>query len=118
MNTDNAGRADARREKYSTAMLFDREVLFTHNRIDRSTVPIGMRMYEILPDGSGNPAEIAHSFIGEKYGTIITHCYIPMKHGWRIIGRRDFTVCTERLTLRDFMKIHPPKKKTRQMFGM
>jgi len=112
------GRNNAHIEKYNIATIFGREVIFTQNLIDRTTLPIGMRMYEILADDSGNPAEIAHSFIGKKFGTIITHCYIPMRDGWRIIGRRDLKIRSQISSLKEFMHIHPPKKKKRQQFGM
>ena len=112
------GRLNAHGECFNKATLFGREVIFTPNLIDRQSIPIGMRMYEILADDSGNPAELAHSFVGEKYGTIITHCYFPMRYGWRLIGRNDFTIDNEFIALKEFMQTHPPKKKTRQQFGM
>ena len=110
-------RLNAHCEMYHIATLFGREVLFTFNHIERSTLPIGMRMYEILADDSGVPAELAHSFIGDKYGTVITDRYFPLRNGWRIIGRHDFKLRDECSSLRDFMYDHPPKKKTRQLFG-
>ena len=111
-------RMNAHCEEFQLADFCGRDVLFTKHRIDRSTVPLGMRMYEIKPDDKGRPSMLTHSFIGEKFGTIITHCYIPLDDGWRVIKRRHFRVTDNVISLRAFMKIHPPKQKTRQLFGM
>ena len=104
-------------EIYTVAVFYGREVLFTPNRIFRSTVPMGMRMYEIRQDEKGRPVELAHSVCGEKYGTIITHAYIPLNNGFRQIRGKRLRFKAKETSLRSFMKKHPPKKLTRQMFG-
>ena len=111
-------RLNAHCEIYTIAVFYGREVLFTPNRIDRSTVPMGMRMYEIKPDENGEPAALGHSVFGEKYGTIITHANIPLTDGWRRIRRSRLKMKGEESSLRSFMKKHPPKKRTPQGFGM
>ena len=111
-------RMNAHCEEYQLATFCGREVLFTPHRIDRSTIPLGMRMYEIKPDEKGRPAMLAHSFIGAKFGTIITHCYIPLEDGWRVIKRRHFRISDNLMSLREFMKEHPPKQRKRQLFSM
>lgn len=106
-------------ECYLIARIYGREVLFSRQNIDRATLPVGMRMYVIKPDDNGVPAELAHSFIGEKYGAIITNRYIPLTGGWRRIRKRDLVIGKERFcSLREFMRNNPPKKKTRQLFGV
>ena len=106
-------------ECYHIAKIYGREVLFTDQSIDHSTLPVGMRLYVIKPDEDGVPVALAHSFIGEKYGTIITNRHIPLKDGWRRIRRREFSIGRMSFcSLREFMRNNPPKKKTRQQFGM
>ena len=111
-------RLNAHCEIYTVAVFYGREVLFTPNRIDRSTVPMGMRMYEIRQDENGRPTELSHSVYGEKYGTIITHAYIPIKNGYRRIRGKSLRLKSQETSLRSFMKKHPPKKRTPQGFGM
>ena len=113
------GRINARRERFHKAVLFGRTVLFTPSLINRNSVPKGMRMYEIRANDIGQPDELAHSLTGPKYGTIITNRYFSLNNGYRRIKKNEFAVRPlKTCTLKEFMRMYPPKKKTRQLFGM
>lgn len=113
------GRINARKEEFRLADLFGRTVLFTPNLIDRRSIPKGMRMYEIRANDIGLPDELAHSMTGPKYGTIITNRYFSLNNGYRRIKKNEFAVRPLKpCTLKEFMRMYPPKKKTRQLFGL
>jgi len=113
------GRINARKEEFRLADLFGRTVLFTPNLIDRRSIPKGMRMYEIRANDIGMPDELAHSMTGPKYGTIITNRYFSLNNGYRRIKKNEFAVRPlKTCRLKEFMRMYPPKKKTRQLFGM
>lgn len=114
-----SGRINARREEFQLADLFVRTVLFTPNLIDRRSIPKGMRMYEISANDIGKPHELAHSLIGPKYGTVITNRYFPLNNGYRQVKKSAFAIRPfKKCSLKEFMEMYPPKKKTRQHFGM
>jgi len=112
------GRINARRATFFRAQLFGRTVLYTPNLVDRRTVPKGMKMYELRADDMGKPCEIAHSFVGPKYGTIITHKFFSLRNGYRPLRKNSLSLDSEETSsLREFMREFPPKNNKQQKFG-
>lgn len=110
-------RSNAMKETYETVVVFGQIMLFSCARIERSTVPEGMYMYEVRHDGDGSPCQIAEWIWADHLGTLITDRPVRLKkspaisnayrdvdpeNDWRYAG----TICS----LREFMEEHPPKK--------
>lgn len=105
---------DAMKESFIHAHLLEENVLFTAARLDRSTVPENLFVYEIgYSDDIDVPDKIANT-IGENfYGTVVSE--IPYK-----IGNGQCIICFEEsafffdsehiddtFSIRDFPKIYP-----------
>ena len=67
-------RHDASDEKYEMVYVFGNHVLFTDNRIDRSTVPSDLYLYEVSydDDNIGNPDCISNRIIADFLGSILS----------------------------------------------
>lgn len=104
---------NAKNIEFESFDIFDRDALFTDCRIDRSTVPSGMYAYDIRHCDDGDPAMLEKHVGVNFYGTVILNQPISLgRYGCKEIGPDDYGFREEdRLTLADFMKTHPPKKK-------
>lgn len=109
-------RYHAMEEKFTEITVLGHAALFHDLRIDRSTVPEGMYLYEVRHDdeGLGDPVQIAKGILVNHFGSIITREPIKLPpDGYRDIDPEkdwDYGDGTSR-TLREFMECHQPKKK-------
>lgn len=67
-------RYDAGKETFEEITVLGKPALFTGIRIDRSTVPEGLFLYEVRHDdeGLGDPVQIARGILVNHLGSIIT----------------------------------------------
>ena len=67
-------RYHAMEETYSEIRVLGKPALFHDLRIDRSTVPRGLYLYEVRSDddGRGDPVQIAKGIMVNHWGTILT----------------------------------------------
>lgn len=96
--------------------------LFTTERVDRSTVPKGMYLYEMQTSEAdwGHPCLLARHITVEHFGTVLTASPIDLpKSGYRDLSSGDFTDHggAERLTVAEFedkyLGRHPPVRQHR-----
>lgn len=68
------GRYDAGKERFEEITVFEKPALFICIRIDRSTVPDGMFLYEVRhsDEDFGEPVQIAEGILVNHFGTILT----------------------------------------------
>lgn len=88
-------------------------VLFTDWRIDRSTIPDGLHLYEVrhTDDDWGAPCQLGHRIVVNFYGSIVSNQPIQLPpDGLLDFNGMDFRYScdgqTQRLT--DYMAAHPP----------
>lgn len=74
-------RFDAMKEEYEVVTVRGHPMLFTCLRIDRSTIPKGLYMYEVRHDDDqqGEPVQIANWILVNHWGTLITDAPIPLE---------------------------------------
>ena len=67
-------RMNANEIPYEEATLFGQPVLFTDYRIDRTTVPPQLNLYELRheDENSGRPCELAQGILVNFYGSILS----------------------------------------------
>ncbi len=65
----------ASKESFELITVLGKPALFSNIRIDKSTVPKGLFLYEIRhdDDGKGDPVQIAKGILVNHFGSIITH---------------------------------------------
>ena len=109
---------DVTTETFEDVTVFDRPMLFTCMRCDRSTLPKGMFMYEVRHDDDqqGVPCEIAERIIVNHWGTLISNRPIhleapnPSERPFRLISEDDWSYEGTETTLEEYMKRCPPMK--------
>ena len=106
-------------ETYEEVTVLGKTMLFTNARIDRSTVPKGMYLYEVRHDdeGRGDPCEIARAVMVNHWGTLITNEPIRLKkspvtqNAYREIDpQKDWNYEGGSCDLQEYMKKFPPQK--------
>lgn len=111
--------ADARKEIFEEVTVLDKPMLFTCLRVDRSTVPKGMYLYEVRHDdyGRGDPCQIGNWILVNHWGTLISNeplKLIPVPHRDNafldIDPEKDWNYEGIDSTLKEYMEKHPPKK--------
>lgn len=67
-------RKNAKEMIYEEISIFGVPALFSDWRIDRASVPIGMKMYEVrhADDDWGSPCQLARGILVNFYGTLLT----------------------------------------------
>ena len=67
-------RMNAKEITYEEATLFGQPVLFTDFRLDRTTIPAQLYLYEIrhADDDSGLPCQVAKGILVNFYGSILS----------------------------------------------
>lgn len=67
-------RHNANTEKYEKVYVFGKPMLFTDNRIDKSTLPPGWHLYEVSydDDNVGNPDCISNRIIANFLGSLVS----------------------------------------------
>lgn len=108
---------------YEEIRLLNRTMLFTHGRINRSTLPKGIYAYDVRHDDEmqGYPCEIADRVLVNHWGTIVTNEPIRLRKNVEggyahllVDSEKDWSYEGEEITLQEFMRHHPPKKARRR----
>lgn len=116
-------RADAMKEVFEEVTVFDHPMLFTGIRIDRTTIPEGLYMYEVRHDDGqqGDPVQIANWIMVNHWGTIITNRPIHLEpsasidNAYRDIDpEEDWNYEGTETTVREYLKLHPPVANTKE----
>ena len=93
--------------QYEACTLYGKTVLFTSIRIDASTVPKGLYLYEMRRgDEDGfEPVQLAKGILINHFGTILSRKPIKLDHsGYRDIHENDFEYQNKALTIEKFIK--------------
>ncbi len=115
-------RYHAMNETYTEIEVLGRPALFHDMRIDRSTVPKGLFLYEVRhdDDGLGDPVQIAKGILVNHYGSILTRepLKLPSDGYLDIDPEKDWDFCGgDCRTVKEFMEKYPPvrqKEKERE----
>ena len=105
-------RVDARTEEYQTIDFFGIPMLFSNFRIDRSTVPKGLRLYEVRHSDydDGYPEEVREHVLVNFWGSLLSRKPLRLdERGCRYVrGGDDWGFTGEICGLHDYMDRHPP----------
>lgn len=118
-------RQDAMKEVFEEVTVLGKPMLFTCLRIDRSTVPKGLYLYEVRHDDDqrGDPVQIANWIMVNHWGTLISN--EPLNLNSRkaannayldIDPKNDWNYEGVEATVKEYMEQHPPKKEKRKDF--
>lgn len=107
-------RYDAERELFSEIQVLGKPALFHDMRIERSSVPKGLYLYEVRhdDDGFGNPVQIAKGIMVNHFGSILTRSPIklPPDGCLDIDPEKDWDYGEgNSLTVNEFMEKYPAK---------
>ena len=111
--------ADARKEIFEEVTVLDKPMLFTSLRVDRTTIPKGMYLYEVRHDdyGRGDPCQIGNWILVNHWGTLISNeplklIPVPQRDNafLDIDPEKDWNYEGIDSTLKEYMEKHPPKK--------
>lgn len=110
-------RYNAMEETYEEVTVLGHPMLFTAVRIDRSTVPKGMYLYEVRHDDDqqGIPCQIANWILVNFWGTLISNKPIRLEknaarnNAFRDIEIDDWNYEGANSTLQKYMETHPPQ---------
>ena len=111
--------ADARKEIFEEVTVLDKPMLFTSLRVDRTTIPKGMYLYEVRHDdyGRGDPCQIGNWILVNHWGTLISNeplklIPVPQRDNafLDIDPEKDWNYEGIDSTLKEYMERHPPKK--------
>lgn len=74
-------RVNAMTERFENVTVFGIPMLFTCLRVDRSTVPDGLYVYEVRHDDDqqGDPVQIANWIMVNHWGTLISNKHICLQ---------------------------------------
>jgi len=107
-------------ETFEEVTVLDKPMLFTCARVDRSTVPKGMYLYEVRHDDEmrGDPCQIANWIVVNHWGTLISNEPIRLEkrpntgNAFRDIDpEKDWNYEGVNSTLQEYMEKHLPKRK-------
>lgn len=107
-------RYDAGREHFSEIRVLGKPALFHDMRIDRSSMPKGLYLYEVRhdDDGFGDPVQIAKEILVNHFGSIITRTPIKLPAGGclDIDPEKDWDFgLGNSLTVKEFLEKYPSK---------
>lgn len=108
-------RYNAMEEQYKEIKVLGKPALFHDMRLDRSTVPGGLYLYEVRhdDDGLGGPVQIARGIMVNHFGSILTRepIKLPPEGCLDIDPEKDWDyVGGDCRNVREFMKKYPPVK--------
>lgn len=118
-------RLDAMKETFEEVTVLGKPMLFTCCRIDRSTVPKGLYMYEVRhdDDGRGDPVQIGNRIMVNHWGTLIANepirldSYKTANNAFLDIDpENDWSYEGFDSTVKEYLEQHPPKKEKQQDF--
>lgn len=109
---------DAAKEHFELVTVFDKPMLFTCLRVNRSTVPKGLFVYEVRhdDDGMGDPCEIADSILVNHWGTLISSQPLALephpisqKRSLLVDSETDWNYEGVALSLKEYMDGYAPR---------
>lgn len=115
-------RQNAMTETYERVIVLGQPMLFSCLRIDRSTVPKGMYLYEVRHDDDqqGDPVQIGQWILVNHWGTLISNKPIKLEpsplqnNAYRDIDPvNDWNYEGCSMSLKDYMAEFPPEKPKR-----
>lgn len=118
-------RQDAMREVFEEVTVLDKPMLFTCQRIDRSTIPKGLYMYEVRHDDDmrGDPVQIANWIMVNHWGTLISSEPLKLTPNGAVNNayldidpEKDWNYEGVEATVAEYMERHPPKKEKQRDF--
>lgn len=107
-------RYEAERELFSEIQVLGKPALFHDMRIERSSVPKGLYLYEVRydDDGFGDPVQIAKGILVNHFGSILTRSPIKLPPGGclDIDPEKDWDYGEgNSLTVNEFLEKYPAK---------
>ncbi len=113
---------NAMTEEFEEVTVLDRPMLFACGRIDRSTVPKGLYVYDVRHDDGqqGLPVEIAEHILVNHWGTLLSSRPIrllgtPGGRRYRFIDpEKDWNYEGVNSTVQKYLEQHPPRKAKRR----
>ena len=97
---------------FEVAELFGERVLFNELRIQRESVPKGLRLYELRHEDEDDafPCQIADGILVNFYGSVLTSRPIQLSaDGCLDLLRGDFGYADCEMTLKDYLSECPPE---------
>lgn len=110
-------RVNAMTEKFEDVTVLGHPMLFTCLRVDRSTVPEGLYLYEVRHDDDqqGDPVQIANWIMVNHWGTLITNKPIRLELSERVNNayrdidpEEDWNYEGSVTTVKEYMEKNPP----------
>lgn len=98
---------------FHTADVLGMDVLHTREYIDRNTIPKGMYAYDVRNCKCDNVFRIEKQVLANRLYTLILNEPIPLDtNGYRCISEEQYTIGGDaEMTLEEYMKLHPPKRR-------
>lgn len=118
-------RLNAMNETFEEVTVLGKPMLFSCCRIDRSTVPKGLYMYEVRHDDDqrGDPVQIANWIMVNHWGTLISNEPLNLNSHKAannayldIDPENDWNYEGVEATVKEYMEQHPPKKEKQRDF--
>lgn len=112
-------RIDARKEKFQVVTVFGEKMLFTNARVERSTVPKGLYLYEVrhADEDWGEPIQVAEWIRANHWGSLLSVKPIELEkslvvdNSYRDIdAETDWNYESYEISVREYMKEYGPKK--------
>ena len=109
----------AAEEKYELMEMLGQTVLFTNMRIDRSTVPEGLYVYDVRHDDdcTGEICEVKPSVMVNHWGTIICKEPIQLDAYWhsKFVDENDYTYLGDTAELDKYINTDYSEEQTKGM---
>ena len=99
-------KVNAQEESFELMELFGKTVLFTNMRVDRSTVPEGLYVYELRDeDCTGDICEIKPFIMVNHWGTIICKEPIELDTKWnsKFVDEGDYCYLGDTAKLNEYL---------------
>lgn len=112
-------KTDARKEKFQVVTVFGEKMLFTNARVERSTVPKGLYLYEVRHSDEdwGEPIQVAEWIRVNHWGTLLSTKPIKLEkspvidNSYREIdAETDWNYESYEISVREYIKEFGPKK--------
>lgn len=107
---------DLNNTEFEVMKLFNKEVLFTPDRINKETVPKGVYVYEVRHDDEsvGDIVQLGKGILVNFYGTIITKEPIQLDGNYKDIDEEhDLGYTNKVMSVSEFMKTKNKQREER-----
>ena len=97
---------------FEVAELFGERVLFNELRIQRESVPKGLRLYELRHEDEDDafPCQIADGILVNFYGSVLTSRPVQLFADGRLdLLRDDFGYADDEMTIEEYLAQYPPE---------